>query len=408
MKIAILNNAANYLDFNVNLAKYFELFDIQTVFLNTDKFIKRQLQKNDLRVEDYPKLNNYESYYNQDSDIIKYFKRIYHIRDTKKLINQKDKEYSVSKNYFQQHNFDYVLILNGSFNVETDVCRDLRIKTFFFEHGYFPNTIQMDGKGVNCNAEFGNLSFEDFMRFKYDSNKFNVKKEFNLKKVEYNIFERYFFRILDPQYNTFLSKFIKRKKNLSSATKRFKNFNIENIDPEKQGDFILFPLQVNSDTQIILNSPFSSMYDAIEAILPALKKTGLKIIIKEHPMEVEPVDYSSFIDNEQVFLVTKIDLDKFIKASKFVVNINSSVGFQSIAQYKKVLTMGDSFYNNSPITVLQKDIKEQDLMQLIDSKTINKNQIDEYINHYTENIFIEGHFYKPTVEFLERIKNRLI
>ena len=28
--------------------------------------------------------------------------------------------------------------------METDVCKELGIKTFFFEHSYFPNAIQMD------------------------------------------------------------------------------------------------------------------------------------------------------------------------------------------------------------------------------------------------------------------------
>lgn len=408
MKIAILNNAANYLDFNINLAKYLELFNNHVVFLNTDKFIKRQLVKNNLRVENYPKIDSFETYYNKDFDIIQYYKRIYNINNTEKLIIHKNKEYSICKNYFQQHNFDYVLILNGSFNVETDVCRDFGIKCFFFEHGYFPNTIQMDRKGVNCNAEFAKLNLKNFLSFEYKSNKYEVKKEFNLKKVKYNIWERYFLRILDTQYNTFLSKFIKRKHNISVATKRFKNYNIDNLDPEILNKFVFFPLQVNTDTQIILNSPFSSMYDAIETILPELKKTGLKIIIKEHPMEVEPVDYSRFIDNKQVFLVKKVDLDKFIKLSEFVVNINSSVGLQSIAKYKKVLTLGEAFYNNSPSTIVFKNIKGQNLLQVMDAKDINKHQIDKYINHFVENIFIKGHFYNPSVEFLEKIRNRLI
>ena len=51
------------------------------------------------------------------------------------------------------------------------------------------------------------------------------------------------------------------------------------------------------------------MYEAIEKVLPILKSTGYKIIIKEHPLEVEPVDYSSFIDGEQVLLTRKANLE---------------------------------------------------------------------------------------------------
>lgn len=409
MRIAILNNAANYLDFNVNLAKYLELFNHTVVFLNTDKFIRRQLIKYNLLVEEYPRINSNETehYYTKDSDIIRYFKRIYHIGNTNELIRKKNKEYATCKNYFLKNKFDYVLILNGSFNVETDVCRELGIKCFFFEHGYFPNTIQMDRKGVNCNAEFGNLSLNEFLAFYYNSTSFEPK-DFTLYQVRYKLLERYILRLLDPQYNSFFAKFIKRKRNLTAANKRFQKFNVDHLTPEQAGEYILFPLQVNSDTQIILNSSFSSMYEAIEKVLPKLKATGLKIIIKEHPMEVEPVDYSDFIDNKQVFLVKKVDLDHFIEQSRFVVNINSSVGLQAIAKYKKVLTLGDAFYNSGPTTIVYEKVENNNLLKAIDSLKVDKAKVDEYINHFMEHIFIKGHFYTPSVDFLERIRNRLV
>ena len=408
MRIAILNNAANYLYFNVNFAKYLERFEHDVIFLNTDIFIGRQLKKHNLKVEKYDKSADLINYYNDNSDIIKYFKRLYNLTDSNKLIQKKNKEYTASLAYFKKNDFDYVLILNGAFNVETDVCKNLGMKTFFFEHAYFPKAIQMDPLGVNSNTSFSNLSYDELLRFEYSENEFKPVIDFVFIDIKYSKAERYFFRFFDSGYNSFLSQFIKRKQNLTKAKKRFVSFETETVELKEKEKYILFPLQVNSDTQIILNSKYTSMYEAIDDILPVLKKTGLKVIIKEHPMEVEPVDYTRYADNKQVFVVKKIDLDKFIENAEFIVNINSSVGMQAVAKYKKTLLLGDSFYKNSPLSVYFPEITDVDLSEVMNQIQVDKAKTDKYIMHFKNKIFLKGHFYSPDVEFFERIRNRMV
>lgn len=408
MKIAILNNASNYLYFNVNFAKYLQQFDNELVFLNADKFIARQLLKKNLKTSRYKVGYPIISYYHTNSDLIKYYQRLNNIENVSKLIHSKNIEYTASYNYLKQNKHDYILILNGAFNVETDVCKELGIKTFFFEHSYFPNAIQMDTHGVNSKASFAELSQSKLLNFKYPSNQLSPLSNFNFEEVKYNIFERYFFRIFDTKYNSFLKGFLKRKHKSNKASERFKNFTLETLDIADGEKYILFPLQVNSDTQIILNSKYNSMYEAIEDVLPELKRTGYKIIIKEHPMEVEPVDYKRYEDNQQVFVVKKIDLDYYIENAEFVVNINSSVGMQAVAKYKKVLLLGDSFYKNSPLSVYFPDVKEENLSSIMDNIIIDNNKTDQYINHFKEQIFIDDHFYKPTINLFERIRARLV
>jgi capsular polysaccharide export protein len=407
MKIAILNNAANYLYFNVNFTKYLERSGYETVFLNTDLFIKRQLKKHNIKVDDYKKTGHCIDYYNEDSGIIKYLKRLYRLNDTKKLIQIKNKEYTDALHYFKGNDYDTVLILNGAFNVETDVCRELNIKTFFFEHAYIPKAIQMDSMGVNSGASFANLNRDRLLSFTYPETEFKPMNDFKFTAVKYPMIERYLFRIFDANYNLFFSKYIRRKRNLTSAKKRFKSFKEEILDIKEGEKYIFFPLQVNSDTQIILNSPYKSMYEAIDAILPVLKKTGYKIVIKEHPMEVEPVDYKKYIEEGKVFVVKKIPLDTYIEHADFVVNINSSVGFQALSKYKKVLLLGESFYKNSPLSVYYQEIQKNDLLDIMDKIQIDKEITDHYLKHFNEHIFLKGHFYTPDIDFFERIKNRM-
>ncbi len=408
MNIAIINNAANYLVFNVNLAKYLAKKNITTTFLNCDLFISKQLKKHGFNVVNYEKINSSNSYYSKDSDIIVYYKRVFRIKNTNKLIADKNKEYHACLKHFKENSYDYVLILNGSFSVETDVCKELGIKCFFFEHGYFPNCIQMDSMGVNSSASFANLSLQDFYSFKYNTQKSSVIDDFKITAINYNIATRLFYRLLDRKYYRYLGNFLHKKNKQEKATKNFQSSKESDLDLNAIGKYIFFPLQVNSDTQIILNSQYNSMYDAIEKILPILKNTGYKIVIKEHPLEVEPVDYQKFIDNKDVFLVKKFNLNELIQNAEFVVNINSSVGLQSVALNKKVMVLGESFYKNSPTTIPYQDIKDKDVNSYINNLLINSEEVAKYVNHFKENIFIGGHFYTPNVNFLDKIYQRLV
>lgn len=408
MKTAILNNAANFLYFNINFSKYLENFFHEIIFLNCDKFIESRFKKAFCKTAKYKKNYVIIDYYNKDSEIIKYFSRIYGEENQQKLIDFYNKEYSKSLEYFKNETFDYVIFLNGVGDVEVDVCRELKIKTFFFEHGYVPNTIQMDTKGVNSNASFAKLSYPELINFSYQEDEFLPYNEFIFKELKYSMLTRYLYRLSDSRYNSFLKGYIRKKKNISKAGKRFSSFEFSNIDFIKNEKFIFFPLQVNSDTQIVLNSRYSSMYNVLEEVLPKLVNTGYKVILKEHPMETEPVSYDAFIDNKNVFLVQKANLDELIEKSEFVVNVNSSVGFQAIKKYKKVLLLGESFYWNSPISKSIREIPENKILEEFEKITIDKSLIDNYINIFEQKIFIPGHFYKPTIEFFERIRNRLV
>lgn len=407
MKIGIINNAANYLNFNINFGRYLNRHNYDVQFLNCDKYIKNQLTKYNLKVVDYTRTNRQiEKPYSENSTIVKYYKRLLNLSNTGKLINNLNLEYQNAYNYLESSNFDYVLILNGTFHVETKACRNLGIKCFFFEHGYFPNSIQMDPNGVNSDASFSKLTLREFLNFRYPTSTFNPLIDFKLIKTPQSKIVRYLTRLSDSKYNKNMINFFLKKINQETADKRFREFPEEILDFDHLKPYIFFPLQVNSDTQIILNSPYKSMYEAIEKVLSVLKSTGYNIVIKEHPLEVEPVDYSKFIDKKQVFLTRKANLEQLIEHSEFVVNINSSVGLQSIAKYKKVLLLGSSFYSNSPGSI-NLTAAHPTLKGSIDSINVDKKEIDRYIDHFRTNIFIKGHFYKPDVAFFERIRNRM-
>jgi capsular polysaccharide export protein len=408
MKIAIVNSMVGFLDFFMNLSRYLNQTGTEVHFINPDLFIKKQLKNQNLSALFYDKSNNSAiEYYTKTSDLIKYYALLYKVKNKDKIVKDKNREYVRAFKFFKENKFDYVLIFNGAGNVETDVCKNLNLNRFYFEQGYFPDTMQMDNNGVNCNTAFANLSFNDFLNFKYPE---QAEKKISFTVIHNNISksDRYFLRFLNKEYRRYFFNFLLRSRNLLKAKQRFQNFPIEKINYSEIGKYIFFPLQVNTDTQIVLNSPYDSMYEAVNDILPDLLKTGLKIIIKEHPFEVEPVSYSELLKYEQVLLIKKADIDELIVHSEFVVNVNSSVGLQAVSKYKKVLLLGDAFYKNNPITKRYSEIKGKNLVSEMNQLNAEKIDIDNYITHFKNKIFINGHIKNLTAELFEDIRRRLI
>ena len=406
MKIGIVNFFPHMLDFSVNLAKYLEKRGHTVYFLNPDRFVSRQLRKFNCKIIYYPPPTKIIKYYKPDSNIITFYKMIYSIKNINKLISQFNKEYSAALEFLKSSHFD-VLIMNRGLRVERDVSKELGINTLFCENGYLPGTLQMDHKGVNADVSFANLSLAEFLKFYYPTSNRDFM-DYNYQKVNYNFIKYVIDRIFDPRYNWYLHKILLVKIKRELASIRFRLAKQDKLDIDKLGKFIFFPLQVNTDTQIIHYCKYKNIYDVLDNVLPPLKKTGYKIILKEHPAEVEPVNYKRYVDNKQVFLVKKYDLNKLIDKSEFVVVINSSVGLQAIARYKRVLLLGDSFYKNAPSCLIYDNIKNKDnLINEIQNIKVNKEAVNKYIKHFREVIFIDGHWRNANTELLNKIAKRL-
>jgi capsular polysaccharide export protein len=404
MKIGIAPFAANFLEFFVNLAAYLEKQGDDIIFINPDKYLRKKLLDYGFDVAFYDRVKIQENYFDADSALVKYQTRLYRIKDTQGFIKKKNTEYSKSKQFLLANTFDSVLFWNGKGNVESYVCKEIGQKCFFFENGYFPDTLQMNRAGVNCEAEFAQLNEDDFLKFVFQHRDICPRTDFNIISVKQKFISRIFYRFLDASYRSYFLEYLKHTFQLSKAKKRFKKQLPDNLSELPRAGYIFFPLQVNSDTQIILNSPYKSMYETLSLVLPELLKTGSKIIIKEHPYEVEPVCYKEFVDRKDVFLCSKTDIDNLIKESVYVVCVNSSVGLQALAQNKPVLILGESIYDFCPGAV--KYNGEQSITHI---EKVSKTGIDnsKSLKHFSEKIFIDGNWNSISLTMLHSIAQRI-
>ncbi|MFW5704361.1 MAG: hypothetical protein ACOCXG_00830 [Nanoarchaeota archaeon] len=384
----------------------------EVIFLNPPWYIKKILKINKLNFESYPKDKNpLENKIKIKSPIFKLYKLKYNNITNKKIIQILNSEYTQSKKFLLNNKFDEILFWNGLMDVESISSKELKIKTYYFENGYFPNTLQMSINGTNAFSELYDLTYEQFMKFNYKSKEINTPEFSIIKPKLFYPIKLFIESLFIPR--KFENIFTKTKLILSPKITKIRKKNKKkttNIKIKKP--HILFPLQVNSDTQIKIHSKYKSMYEILDLIIPEIKKTNYSLIIREHPEEVSYSDYSKYIDNEQIFIDNSTDLSEQIKKSKLVLIVNSSVGLQALSLKKPVCIFGNAIYQNSPISIRYDDYKNikkiiSKAENILDEE--NNKKIENYVKHFKKNIFINGNWRKPEkdliIEVCKRIQN---
>ncbi|MDO7085025.1 hypothetical protein Q5N69_09070 [Pseudocolwellia sp. AS88] len=111
--------------------------------------------------------------------------------------------------------------------------------------------------------------------------------------------------------------------------------------------FVFFPLQVVSDSQVLLNSNVN-LQEALIKAYEISEKKGLALVIKPHPAETE-TDYIGFINDfskqSNCYLMNDNTFE-MIKNSNIVVTVNSTVGLEAKLMGKNVITLGRALYSN--------------------------------------------------------------
>ncbi len=229
-----------------------------------------------------------------------------------------------------------------------DIAKHLGIKVYFFENGLLPNTIVFDHKGINYN------------------NSVPRKKSF----YEKNQIKAHLPSELVPRVGKNRDIFKGKKEPLPEI-------------------YIFVPFQVDADTQIISQSPWirnmRALYDIIENIA---KNSKYHFVLKEHPSS--GVEYPDL--HQRASLSTHISFQntyptqQLIEKSTAVVTINSTVGIESLLFHKKVIVLGNAFYDIEGITYGVKSEEQLHIkLEEIESLSLDIVLVDNFLHYlYTE------------------------
>ena len=107
---------------------------------------------------------------------------------------------------------------------------------------------------------------------------------------------------------------------------------------------ILVPLQVDTDTNVTLHSPFASMAEFLQHLAAAVRP-DYDVIVRPHPMASYPYDIDCGRANFRVDRHSP--LYELIAASEYVIGINSTVLLEALAFEKKVFAFGRGIFCGS-------------------------------------------------------------
>lgn len=397
-----------------------------------DKYIFKGIKQVDVhkKLKKSIKISNFsESELNVVDNIDTFYsKQKYKIYNEK--ISQYEKKYFASyirfiENYIIENEIKIIVMQNDTrwqHQLAIHVAKKLNIKYFVFELGLFrPNSITIDPNGVNYNN-----SVPRNKNYYLDSRKYNY---FNLETVKSDIseFKRNVILIKYLIYykigeilnlNSIPNKEIKLSEYIKRFLKAYTNKKQNEFILPKDIKYIFVPLQVSNDSQTLVHSNFKNMIEFMEIVIDGVKKynksneLNLKIIFKEHPMDIGKVDYSEFYSkystDEDIIFTKYGSTEKLIENSEVVVTINSTVGLEALEKNKKVITLGRAFYS---IDGICENATESNL-NLVIEKVLHEDLdivlLNNFIEYLKYNYSVEGNEYYYNDDTINRISEIII
>lgn len=292
-----------------------------------------------------------------------------------------------------------------------EVCKELKVNYLITERGIFrPDTTTIEFLGVN-----GYSSLPKDKEFYKNKNikekKLKSYKVSRLTNLEVNIRFTLFIllnkigdifglnsKIKNKSYS--LSKYIE----LFIKQKFIKKASPNVILPSK---YIFVPLQVNTDTQILVHSDFKDMQEFISLVEKEFYsfESNIGLVFKIHPMEKGIVNYK--FDSKSI--VVDIDTNELIKNSECVVTINSTVGFEAIMKHKKVLVLGEAFFKIDSITICssKKSFKD-DIKSILDGNIeLDDEAIESFVKYLKYEYQVNGNLFNWSDDTFEEVRKKI-
>ncbi|HSV68829.1 MAG TPA: hypothetical protein VLI72_01855 [Methylibium sp.] len=114
--------------------------------------------------------------------------------------------------------------------------------------------------------------------------------------------------------------------------------------PDDGRPLVLLPLQLQTDSQFVMHSPFAHNQAFIDFAVPRILAAapGARVLVKRHPMDVR---HFTLPTGAEFFDGT---LGPLYGRAALLVCLNSTTGFEAAVLGKPVLCFADSFYTASP------------------------------------------------------------
>lgn len=264
------------------------------------------------------------------------------------------RRYAEIEAFLDEQAVDALLVWNGSnklLSLAIHAARQRGIPVIHVEHGYFPGSLQIDLEGVNQASSLTRLVRGGLAR-RPPHPLLDEQLDAIIAAVRGDAPSRIVRTAIPAR---FLQSWQARR--LNALFYRLRPYGLGQPllpgyqDPPLPDDFVFYPLQVRKDSQLLLHSPiFGNDHAAAIAALSttlAAMNPPRRLVVKFHPQETRLAQIGNDALIRQfpdVTFVCRIPATELIRKSRYVVTVNSSVGFEALLLDKPLVTLGDSFY----------------------------------------------------------------
>lgn len=255
-----------------------------------------------------------------------------------------------------KRNADVVGVWNGQKQPSSSIAeaaKALGKEVVYFENGLLPNSTTCDWKGVNCENSLPRNS--EFYR------QFNSEKSLPNELV--------------PR---------------SPIATKAKGVESEALPKQ----YIFVPFQVETDSQIISNSPWirsmGQFYYHLANVIDKLNDKNIHIVIKEHPSESVRHD-SLHHQHERILFANQCNTQLLIEGAEVIVTVNSTVGIESLLLGKRVIALGNACYGIDEVCAQASS--EEQLIHILNN--LNLYEVNSEVKNGFLNCLYE-HYVIPT------------
>lgn len=125
--------------------------------------------------------------------------------------------------------------------------------------------------------------------------------------------------------------------------------------------YYLVPLQLDSDSQLRINSSFGSLVPAIDTIIASFARHAppeTALLLKEHPLDNQRTDWEAQAMataerlgvRDRIFYVAHGDVGSLMQRSRGVVTVNSTSGMQALALGVPIVALAQPIYHMPGLT----------------------------------------------------------
>lgn len=247
------------------------------------------------------------------------------------------------------------------------------LPVYAVEKGYLrPDWISIEYSGSGCNSHFpvdmrqildaaAGLEDPDFTLIHQQS--FLAEAGYDLAYNLANVFLGFLYphyrwhALSHPlaEYGGWIRRFLRQKERRRQTEKALHHLQ------QHQGKYFIYPLQLQTDYQLRVHSPFGSQMQAIDMVLASFAFHSAPttwLVIKTHPLDNGLIDWSGYIAktaqrlgiNQRVHIVHNADLGMLLENCRGAVMINSTSGIKAIAKNRPVKVLGTAIYDLPGLT----------------------------------------------------------